>query len=104
MEQYKQKSKFRIVEAAHMELSEPSIATAFTKCVKQGAKTIICHPYFLSIGRHVQEDIPALVEDIAKHYPDISYRITPPLGLQHDTIIELIENTVEQSVSSMDEK
>ena len=57
-----------IVEPAHMELAEPSIRTAFMKCVEKGATTIICHPYFLSKGRHVSEDIPELVAQAAKEF------------------------------------
>ena len=34
------------------EISEPSIATAFARCVDRGARTIIISPYFLSPGRH----------------------------------------------------
>src|ERR1700722_5767357 len=30
--------KYSIVEPAHMELAEPSIATAFARCVQRGAK------------------------------------------------------------------
>lgn len=83
-----------------MEMAEPSIADAFTKCVEQGATRIICHPYFLSIGRHVQEDIPHLVKEIADKYPDISYTITPPLGLQHDALLPIMENTILQSITT----
>ncbi|KAJ1395033.1 hypothetical protein B484DRAFT_314431, partial [Ochromonadaceae sp. CCMP2298] len=58
---FKLSSGHQLVEAAHMELAEPSIATAYQRCVEQGASHIVCHPYFLSRGRHVQEDIPALM-------------------------------------------
>jgi hypothetical protein len=60
-QKYKALYNIEIVEAAHMELSEPSIATAFRRCVDQGANKIICHPFFLSRGRHVQQDIPGLL-------------------------------------------
>ena len=36
-----------IVEPAHMELAEPSIATAFARCVERGATTVVVFPYFL---------------------------------------------------------
>jgi hypothetical protein len=35
-----------IVEPAHMELAEPSIATAFARCVERGATTVLVFPYF----------------------------------------------------------
>ena len=94
-------SKIDIVEAAHMELAEPSIEVAFDRCVQRGATRIVCHPFFLSMGRHVQEDIPALMELAAKKQRDagisVEYTITLPLGV-HDAIIDLIDSSVQSSL------
>ena len=49
--QFAQHSDFGIVEPAHMELAEPSIAQAYQRCVEQGATRVIVFPYFLSPGR-----------------------------------------------------
>lgn len=94
---YKIASNEQIVEAAHMELAEPSISTAFRRCVEQGATSIICHPYFLSKGRHVVKDIPFLVNEAAKDFPFIKYSITEPLGSEMNGIIELIKKSVQGS-------
>jgi sirohydrochlorin ferrochelatase len=100
---YKNLYKIEIVEAAHMELSEPSIKTAFRKCVEQGAKKIICHPFFLSKGRHVQEDIPEMMRAAAAEHSniDLEYSVTEPLGLQ-DKILDLVHNSV--TISMFDAK
>ena len=90
---YKEYSALNIVEAAHMELAEPSISEAFRRCVEQGARHIICHPYFLSPGRHVQEDIPALMKEAASQFPGVTYTITSPLGSQ-EGILGLIDAAV----------
>ncbi len=79
-----------------MELAEPSIPTAYRKCVERGASHIICHPYFLSPGRHVQKDIPAIIAGVAKEFPDVTYDITPPLGSAQRQIVELIQEIVEK--------
>lgn len=91
---YKITSSEQIVEAAHMELAEPSISTAFRRCVDQGATLVICHPFFLSKGKHVMKDIPFLVNEAAKEFPDIKYKITEPLGNEMNGIIELIKKSV----------
>lgn len=70
-----------IVEAAHMELAEPSIAEAFAKCVARGAKSIVIHPYFLSPGRHSTSDIPELCAEAAATFPSVPYHVTDCLGL-----------------------
>lgn len=89
-----------IVEPAHMELSEPSILTAYKNCVAQGAVEIICHPYFLSKGRHVQEDIPTLLSEAARLHPGTKYTITDPLGMQ-DGIIDLISASIDAAAASV---
>lgn len=77
-------SRYPIVEPAHMELAEPSIATAFDLCVQRGAKRVIVFPYFLSPGRHWTEDIPALVTAAAKKHTAIEWLVTAPFGLHPD--------------------
>lgn len=97
---YKKLYNIEIVEAAHMELSEPTISTAFRKCIDQGAKKIICHPFFLSKGRHVQEDIPEMMRAAAAEHMDIhelEYSITEPLGLQ-EKILELIHLSITNEI------
>jgi len=91
---YREESCAEIVEAAHMELAEPSIAQAFARCVERGAKAVVIHPYFLSPGRHSTSDIPALCAEAAAAFPEIPYAVTEPLGLDrrmaqvmHDRIV-----------------
>jgi sirohydrochlorin ferrochelatase len=70
-----------IVEPAHMELAEPSIATAFARCVDRGATTVVVFPYFLLPGRHWSDDIPRLAAAAAAHHPGVRYLVTAPFGL-----------------------
>ena len=84
----------RIVEPAHMELAEPTIAQAFDACVAQGARTVVVHPYFLSPGRHSTTDIPRMVAAAASRHPHVAYHVTPPLGLD-DKIAQVIAQRVD---------
>jgi hypothetical protein len=72
---------FAIVEPAHMELAEPSIDTAFSRCVARGATTIVVFPYFLLPGRHWNEDIPRLAAAAASKHAGIRFLVTAPFGL-----------------------
>jgi sirohydrochlorin ferrochelatase len=71
---------YPIVEPAHMELAEPSIATAFSRCVAAGATTIAIAPYFLGPGNHWDRDIPALAEASAAGHPGVRWLVAAPLG------------------------
>lgn len=70
-----------IVEPAHMELAEPTIAQAFAACVARGAKRIVVQPYFLSPGRHSRVDIPRITAEAAKSFEGIPYVVGEPLGI-----------------------
>ncbi|MGN6367549.1 MAG: CbiX/SirB N-terminal domain-containing protein [Phycisphaerae bacterium] len=83
-----------IVEPAHMELAEPSIAQAFDKCVAQGATLVVVHPYFLSPGRHSTTDIPTLTAQAAAKHPGVKFHVTQPLGLD-----ERIAHIMSQRIS-----
>jgi|GEM_PF-292534 len=71
---------FPIVEPAHMELAEPSIATAYARCVARGATRIVVSPFFLGPGKHWTTDIPQLTAAAAAEYPETQFRIAAPLG------------------------
>jgi len=81
--------KGAVVEGAHMELAEPSIANAFAQCVAQGATRIVAHPFMLAKGRHVSEDIPRLIAEAAAPHEGVEFVIASPLG-SHDGVIEAV--------------
>lgn len=87
-----------IVEPAHMELAEPSIATAFGRCVERGAKTVVVFPYFLLPGRHWSDDIPRLSADAARNHPGIRYLVTAPFAL-HPLMAQVIEQRIEHCLA-----
>lgn len=72
--------RFDSVTCAFLELAEPSIPDGIEACVQLGAKEIVILPYFLSAGRHVAEDIPALVKPKQLQYPDLKIELRPYLG------------------------
>jgi sirohydrochlorin ferrochelatase len=78
-----------IVRHAHMELAEPSISNGFADCVRAGATEIAAFPYMLSPGKHVTRDVPRLVAEAARDFPNVSFRVTDAFGV-HEKLAELI--------------
>jgi len=78
-----------LVRFAHMELAEPTITQGFADCVRAGATEVIAFPYMLSPGKHVTRDVPRLVAEAAREFPDIPYRVTEAFGV-HEKLSELI--------------
>ncbi|XP_057769291.1 sirohydrochlorin ferrochelatase, chloroplastic isoform X1 [Salvia miltiorrhiza] len=95
---FRDKTKYPIVEPAHMELAEPSIKDAFDSCVRQGARRVIVSPFFLFPGRHWNQDIPSLTAEAAKEHPEVSYVITAPLGL-HELLVDVVNDRITYCLS-----
>jgi sirohydrochlorin ferrochelatase len=91
------REKYGIVEPAHMELAEPSIATAYARCVERGATRVVVCPFFLGPGKHWTQDIPRLTAEAAAKFPQTSYHVTPTLGID-DLILDLLEKRAGQCV------
>ena len=82
-----------------MELAKPSIGEAFDRCVAAGAQKVVLHPFFLSPGRHVTSDIPALMNSAAKRHPEVAWVVSEPLGLQ-ELMPRMMHAAVSESVAA----
>ncbi len=91
--------QYSIVEPAHMEIAEPSIATAYERCVKRGARRVVVCPFFLGPGKHWTSDIPRLTAEAAQKHPGTEYHVTPPLGID-DLMLDLINKRIVSCVEN----
>jgi sirohydrochlorin ferrochelatase len=78
-----------IVEVAHMELAEPSLAVGMARCAARGAREVVICPYFLGPGRHTSRDIPQLVAQARDAHPALRVRIAAPLGFD-ERIVDVL--------------
>ena len=95
---FRHRGGYTIVEPAHMELAEPSLATAYARCVQQGAELVVIHPYFLLPGRHGRVDIPRLAAAAAAEHPGTRFLVTEPLGL-HPLMADVIRERIEECLA-----
>lgn len=95
---FRESSPIEIVEPAHMELADPSIDTAFAKCVEQGATLIVVHPFFLLPGRHWRHDIPRLAAEAAAKRPGVRFLVTAPLGL-HAGMGQIMQEQIDRCLA-----
>ncbi|KAI8110401.1 hypothetical protein M9435_002076 [Picochlorum sp. BPE23] len=93
------------VQKAHMEIARPSILDAVRVCVQEyGAQDIVVAPYFLSKGRHIQEDIPYLVKEaeaIVREESglDVVCVVAEPLGVDRD-VVEVVKRRVDSCLDN----
>jgi sirohydrochlorin ferrochelatase len=67
------------VETAFLEQGSPDLAEAVARLAARGASRILVVPYFLTLGLHLQRDLPRIVADISRIQPGVEIRVTPPL-------------------------
>jgi precorrin-8X/cobalt-precorrin-8 methylmutase len=91
------------VRAAYLQFAEPDITAAIKECVRDGARRIIVHPFFLSSGMHVTKDIPEMIEDAKGIYPDVEFIYTEPLGT-HEKLIEIVKDRIKSAGNAATEE
>ena len=70
----------RSIAIAHLEVAAPSLRQSITKLVDDGVMRIDVFPLFLTPGNHLSRDLPALVREAARSFPDVELRLLPALG------------------------
>jgi sirohydrochlorin ferrochelatase len=68
-----------VVEPAFLECGQPNLAGAVDRLASRGASTIIVIPYFLTLGTHLQRDLPELVRAAAQRHPGLTIEVAAPL-------------------------
>lgn len=74
--------QFEIVTHAFLEIAEPDIPTGIDVCIAQGAAQLWVLPYFLAAGRHVRDDVPALLEQARERHPQAAIYLCEHLGAE----------------------
>ena len=92
------RSKHRrsMVEVCNMSQLGPLFPETFAKCVQQGATRVIVIPYFLHLGVHMRQDIPAILREEAKKAPHVSVILGKHLGFD-ESLVDLVEQRICES-------
>ncbi len=77
------------VKVAYLQFAEPGIMDTIREAVNHGAKKVILHPFFLSAGMHVTKDIPGMIAEARRLYPDVTFIYTEPLGI-HEKLAHIV--------------
>jgi len=72
--------RFASIEAAFLELAEPSIEAGLKLLAGRGARHIVVMPYFLAAGTHVSGDIPEILVSFRAAHPEIRLSLKPHIG------------------------
>lgn len=70
---------WELVETAFLDCAPPDLKAAVAMLIERGAARVLVVPYFLTLGIHLQRDLPRIIEGIASIHSGVEIRVTPPL-------------------------
>ncbi len=80
---------YRAVIAAFLEGGKPDLSAAVGELATHGVSRAVVLPYFLTLGLHLQRDLPRLVAEARRANPGIDIDVAPPLD-GHPAMIEAL--------------
>lgn len=90
VEKISQKDKmYDFKSAAFLELALPDIQSTAINFINQGSKEISFYPYFLNSGKHVQIDLPNIINELKEKYPNIQFNLLNHFG-KSEKIVDII--------------
>ena len=88
-----------LVEAAFLELGKPDLAAAAADLAARGVSRIVVIPYFLTLGTHLQRDLPRLVQAAAaKLGGNTEVQMTSPLD-GHPALLEALLDRANEALA-----
>jgi sirohydrochlorin ferrochelatase len=85
-----------IVEAAFLEGGQPDLAGALESMAGRVSRVVVV-PYFLTLGLHLQRDLPRLIDSVKRAHPGLAIDVTPPLD-QHPGMADALLDRARESV------
>jgi sirohydrochlorin ferrochelatase len=86
---------FSYVRAAFLERARPDLGQAVTQAVEAGRQRLIVIPYFLSMGIHLQCDLPNLISALKQKYPEVTIEVGQALA-GHPLLASIILGRVQE--------
>ena len=80
---------YSAVETAFLELGHPSLEEAAELLSARGIEHIVVIPYFLTLGLHLERDLPRLVSDISNKHSGLRITVTAPLD-GHPGLVDIL--------------
>ena len=86
---------YRYVRVAFLDCAQPDLPAAVATAVEAGMHRVVVVPYFLTVGLHLQRDLPRLIATAKEQYPHLE--ITVGRSLEgHPLMASMILSRVQQ--------
>ena len=87
--EFARRGGYPAVEAAFLEGGQPDLASSVAALAGRGFQRIVVIPYFLTLGTHLQRDLPKLAEQARRAHPEVAVEVTAPLD-GHPALLEIL--------------
>ena len=77
------------VRAAFLELGQPDLEGAVVDLAAGGVEAIVVIPYFLTLGLHLERDLPRIVRDISNKHKGLEISVALPLE-GHPALVQVL--------------
>jgi sirohydrochlorin ferrochelatase len=84
--------------AAFLEIASPDLSAAVASARAGGARRVILVPCFLTMGMHVRQDLPRLVQTERDRYPDLEILVSLPME-GHPGLSEILFDRVSEALA-----
>ncbi len=74
------------VALAFLELMVPDLPTLVAQLTEHGCQDVTVVPVFFGQGGHVLRDLPILIENLQKTYPQLTLKAVPAVGEDADVL------------------
>ena len=99
-ERVRASGRFAAVRVAFLDLNAPAISVALDE-LATSSERIIALPYFLQLGGHVAEDLPALIAQARLRHPAVAIDLAPHLG--YDPLLaQVVADRAQEAVQHRD--
>ncbi len=85
------------VSAAFLELARPNLSDALEGALEAGLKHVIIIPYFLTMGVHLQQDLPRLIAEERRRHPNLEITVAESLE-GHPLMASIILERVRKAI------
>ena len=86
--EFARKGHLDVTEAAFLEGGKPDLAGALEAMADKVSRVVVV-PYFLTLGLHLQRDLPRLIDQVKAAHPKLEIEVAAPLD-QHPALIDAL--------------
>ena len=94
---FAEQGNYSVVKPAFLDCAQPDLTTAVADLAARGQKRILVIPYFLTLGIHLQRDLPGIVEKLARIYEGVEIEVTAPLD-GHPALVDALLDRAKESI------